>query len=375
MKAHAKFGIISVAGILGLAGAGVVGATTLSGSGSPSSHHVQLSSEEVTTTTGASSTTSGTTTSGADSHSNEQSPGGLDEPRGVAAWPGDSSASLWWSAPTTTSTSPAITGYQVQQSTDASTWSVVEDEVSSTSLQISGLSNGTKYLFRVAAESASGLGEWSAPVSATPVANAPSVPAPAAPTNVTQELSLDGTTTVIEWRSSWHCDADADDATTGVVTSYVINVSTDGGSTWTQLASGLTGSHFSTPFVTGATYQVAAVGPGGTSSFTTAVVEGDDLWGAGGGDGHTSSGAHSGGEGSGGWSGGSTTTTAPTTTTSGAGTPTTSGARGDGRFPSSGGNSGFGAGTGFSGASSSGSSGGHSAGGFGGGSSGGGYGR
>ena len=84
-------------------------------------------------------------------------------PTNVAGTPGNTRVSLAWTAPTN-SGGAAITDYIVQFKTTAATsWTTFSDGTStSTSATVTGLTNGTGYVFRVAAINAAGTGSWSA---------------------------------------------------------------------------------------------------------------------------------------------------------------------------------------------------------------------
>lgn len=91
---------------------------------------------------------------------------------GVSATAGNSQTVLPWSAPD--SGGPTITAYLVEQfDPDTSTWTLLSDEVSTTSYTVTGLTNGTAYSFRVSAKNAIGTGTVSATVVVTPAAPAP----------------------------------------------------------------------------------------------------------------------------------------------------------------------------------------------------------
>jgi titin len=95
------------------------------------------------------------------------------------------SATLSWVAPVTPVNLPVL-DYVIESSTDGGlTWAQQNDAVSwARSSTAGGLINGTTYLFRVAAVTASGQGAFSAPSTAmTPFLRAP-VAAPAAPTGL-----------------------------------------------------------------------------------------------------------------------------------------------------------------------------------------------
>jgi hypothetical protein len=75
---------------------------------------------------------------------------------------GDTTASVSWTAPVTVG-SPAFNDYIIQFSSDSgSNWTTFSDGVStSTSVTVTGLSNGTAYVFRVAAKNLIGTGAYS----------------------------------------------------------------------------------------------------------------------------------------------------------------------------------------------------------------------
>ena len=104
-------------------------------------------------------------------------------PTNVIAVRGDKSATLTWTAPTNVGTSP-LTDYTVQYSANGgATWTTFPDGVSTaTSATVTGLTNGTAYVFRVAALNKNGASPWSATtVPVTPVA----LPLPPAVTSLT----------------------------------------------------------------------------------------------------------------------------------------------------------------------------------------------
>jgi hypothetical protein len=97
-------------------------------------------------------------------------------PTGLTAAVGNAQATLSWTAPTVLAQTP-ITDYVVQHSSNSgSTWTTFSDGTStSTSATVTGLTNGTAYVFRVAATNDIGTGSYSAASSAvTP--NSASVP-------------------------------------------------------------------------------------------------------------------------------------------------------------------------------------------------------
>lgn len=82
-----------------------------------------------------------------------------DAPTGLAGTAGDTQVSLTWTAPSYAGGS-AITDYVVQYSSDSgSTWLTFADGVSTTaSSTVTGLTNGTSYLFKVSAKNSVGTG-------------------------------------------------------------------------------------------------------------------------------------------------------------------------------------------------------------------------
>ncbi|MGN6609595.1 MAG: fibronectin type III domain-containing protein [Jatrophihabitans sp.] len=122
-----------------------------------------------------------------------------DAPTNVHATAGNQSATVSWSAP-----SQVATGYDVQYSTDGgSTWTTNTsfEGNAATTEKITGLANGTAYVFRVAAIDGAGTGAYStasSPVTPTADATAVSIAAPTAVrfgTTVTVTGSVRDTTT------------------------------------------------------------------------------------------------------------------------------------------------------------------------------------
>ncbi len=91
---------------------------------------------------------------------------------------GDGTVSLSWTAPTNTGNS-AIIRYNIEQSTDGTTWTASTPATATGLTQtVTGLTNGQEYQFRVSATNDQLTGGWSATVSATPatVPDAPMYP-------------------------------------------------------------------------------------------------------------------------------------------------------------------------------------------------------
>jgi hypothetical protein len=80
---------------------------------------------------------------------------------------GSGQVKLTWTTPPANGS--AIRDYIIQWSIDGTTWSTVNDGVSTArSYVVARLTNGTQYRFRLAAVNAVGQGPWSSIVSATP---------------------------------------------------------------------------------------------------------------------------------------------------------------------------------------------------------------
>lgn len=179
-----------------------------------------------------------------------------DAPANVVAVYGDMSATLTWG--TFFNGGAAISDYLVEFSTDnGSTWTPYDDGVSAPgSIIVSGLTNGTSYVFRLAATNVAGTSAWSDVTNAV----VPKRP-PNAPTNVTGEPAGSGKVSL-----QWVAPTDLG----GVeLLRYELRESSNNGSTWSAEFS--TGSpntgYLRTGLTDGQTYlfqirAVNAAGPG-----------------------------------------------------------------------------------------------------------------
>jgi hypothetical protein len=169
-------------------------------------------------------------------------------------------ASLSWTAPTAVS-GAAITDYTIQYSSNGgSTWSTWTHTAStSTSATVTGLTQNSSYIFRVAAVNAVGTSAYSSN-SGTVTLSVPN-----APTGVTGSAAS-ATTVQVSWTAPTAISGAA-------VTDYTIQYSSNNGSTWTTFADG-TSTNTSTT-VTGLTqnssyvFHVAAVNAVGTGSYSS----------------------------------------------------------------------------------------------------------
>lgn len=146
-------------------------------------------------------------------------------PGNLAAAPLNASVKLTWTAPVSNG-GAAITDYVVQfaASSNAPIWSTFADGVSTTlGATVTGLVNGTTYMFRVAAVNGVGVGSYASALTTTPVAGA--VP--------TEPRSLYVTAGRTSASLSWIAPLNSG---TSAITDYVIEYSTNSGSTWTRYA-------------------------------------------------------------------------------------------------------------------------------------------
>ena len=143
-------------------------------------------------------------------------------PRNVVGDSGDNMVVLSWDAPLLTG-GASITSYTIQYSSNSgSSWTTFGTS-SLRSANITGLSNGTGYIFKVAATNSVGLGGYSSNSSSvTPDAANASIPG--SPTNVTGIAS--NTKVLLNWIAP-------SDIGKSILTDYAIQYSTDDGDTWT----------------------------------------------------------------------------------------------------------------------------------------------
>ncbi len=188
-------------------------------------------------------------------------PGTPDAPTAVA---GIGEADITWLAPTTDGGSP-VTDYVVEVSANSgASWTTVSDAVSAaTSATVTGLTNGSTYVFRIAAANAYSTGSFSTQSANTFIAGPPSAPTGLAATGDIYSADL-----------TWTAPYDGGSP----ITDYVVEYSTDNASWSTFADSTSTGTSTTVTGLTGGTYyyfrvsavNVAAVGDPSTSAGATA---------------------------------------------------------------------------------------------------------
>ena len=135
----------------------------------------------------------------------------------LSAVHGAGAADLEWSAPSSDG-GDALSDYKVEYSSNSgSTWSIFTRTPSTTASQtVTGLTNGTQYIFRVSAINGAGAGESTTSLSVTP-STTPSAPTSLVPTASNQQVSL-----------SFTAGANGGNA----ISDYLVEYSVDGGANW-----------------------------------------------------------------------------------------------------------------------------------------------
>lgn len=169
-----------------------------------------------------------------------------------------------WTAP---STGTAPFGYTVQyRVTGAGSWTTAAIGVSATSYAINGLSPSTSYDVQVVATNGGGPGVYSASATASTAAG---LPAPGQVTNLAAGTPT-STTVPLTWT-----------AASGTVTGNTVEKSVNSGTSWTQVATGVTGTSYTAtalPSATAHLFRVTAYNgtgngtPSATASATTAAA-------------------------------------------------------------------------------------------------------
>lgn len=148
-------------------------------------------------------------------------------PLSLTATPSSQTVALVWSLPASNGGS-AITDYKIEYApSNSTTWTVFARAASTTrTANVTGLTNGTQYSFRIFAVNAVGTGVATNPIFSTPVA----------PAILTAPLNLTGTvgrqTVTLSWQQPSSIPGSA-------ITDYIIESSVDAGSTWTTVNDGV----------------------------------------------------------------------------------------------------------------------------------------
>ena len=172
--------------------------------------------------------------------------------------PGNIQLAASWTAPNNGGS--AITGYELQYRTGGGAWTVINSGVigTSTSHTITGLTNGNSYDVQLRAINAQGPSAWSTSAAATPVA------VPMAPTALTLTAGN------AQIAASWTAPTDNGGS---AITGYTLRYSSDGGTTWTPIASsnGTSTNYTITGLTNGTPYhvQVRAVNTQGNGNWST----------------------------------------------------------------------------------------------------------
>jgi titin len=131
------------------------------------------------------------------------------------------SLTLSWSLPATNGGS-AIMDYKVEVSSNCNTYTVVSRSVStSLAFDVTGLSAGTKYCFRVSAKNSLGYSDTSSVLQVTTVGNPPF-----APTSLSVKASK--TSIVLSWKASPVING-------GAIKNFIVEYSKNNGGTWLQV--------------------------------------------------------------------------------------------------------------------------------------------
>jgi hypothetical protein len=183
-------------------------------------------------------------------------------PTGLTVTGSNAQAALSWTAPTGVISQAPITDYREQFSSDGGTnWTTFTAAASTAATAtVTGLTNGTAYVFRVAAINGVGAGAYTlASSSVTPIAGTP----PNAPT------SLTATAGNAQIALSWTAPSAPG---TSAISGYTVEYTPSGGSAQT-VSTGSTGTSYTlTGLTNGTSYtaRVAAVNAAGTGTYTAA---------------------------------------------------------------------------------------------------------
>jgi titin len=183
----------------------------------------------------------------------------------LSATAGNTEVGLSWTVPDNGGS--AIVSYVVwYRAAGAATWTVVETDNDMARYTVTGLTNGTKYEFRVAAVNGLGLGQYSNVAQATP--DASKAKSPAAPINLT--ATAGNTEVGLTWTAP---EVNGSDVATNIVT-YVVAYKRSTATTWTTFETGSSMTRATVRNLTnGASYdfKVAAVNGIGVGPWSNQV--------------------------------------------------------------------------------------------------------
>jgi titin len=184
-------------------------------------------------------------------------------PTAVVGAVGNGRIGLSWTAPASDG-GAALVGYSVQRSADnGTTWTTVSANTGSTATTgtVNGLTNGTSYVFRVAAINFALMGAWSTTSAAVTPNVLPATPTIGSATAGNAQVTLTWTAPTANGGTA--------------VTGYAIQRSTNGGTSWSTAVAD-TGSATASNVITGLTngtayvFRVAATNAMGTGSYSAA---------------------------------------------------------------------------------------------------------
>ena len=95
-------------------------------------------------------------------------------PQSISALAGNGEVTLAWTAPSSAGGSPVLRYVVERYDTGSSSWVIVDNNVTALSLLVTGLTNGTSYLFRVSAINSAGTGASTALATSVTPATVPS---------------------------------------------------------------------------------------------------------------------------------------------------------------------------------------------------------
>lgn len=175
---------------------------------------------------------------------------------------GTNAAVVSWYTPTNNGGAD-ITGYSIQKSSDSGlTWSAAATVGLVNQATVSGLSGGSDVLFRVAAITSFGTGQYSTASNAVSIVGSGSTPS--------QPLNLSGVATDTAVTLSWSAPSSAGSSS---ITGYTIRYGTSASGPWTtQSASGLSGSVTGLSANTSYTFGVFANNSSGAGQIATITV-------------------------------------------------------------------------------------------------------